>query len=157
MTIEDDQPGQYFTWAEMTTTSTSLPNIPTTEDRQRIRLLVAKVLDPIRRYIGRPVRVCSGYRSEGVNAAIGGSPTSAHRYGLAADIKVRGLTAAELVAEVVASGVPFDQLIGYDEKRGGHVHIGLSVGKHVNGNSMRNDRRQVLWAPTTGGYKAYTP
>ena len=149
MTIEDDQPGQYFTWAEMTTTSTSLPNVPSSTDRQRIRHFVTEVLDPIRRYIGRPVRVTSGYRSEGVNIAIGGSKTSAHRYGFAADIKARGLTAAELVAEIVALGIEFDQLIGYDEKRGGHVHIGLSP-------SGRN-RRQVLWAPTTGGYKSYNP
>ena len=149
MATQDGQPGQYFTWAEMTTTSRALINEPTPMERGNIRGFVAAVLDPLRRAVQRPIRVTSGYRSEAVNRAVGGSPTSAHRYGLAADIKCRGLSAAELVAEAVASGVPFDQLIGYDEERGGHVHIGLSpTGRH---------RRQILWAPKEGGYRPYTP
>ena len=140
------RPGEYFSWSEMTTTSQPLPNDPNHEERVNIKILCSTALDPLRRHLGRPVRVTSGFRSEAVNTAVGGSKTSAHRRGLAADIKCSGLDAHALMRAVIDSDIPFDQAIAYAPSRGGHLHLGLSTGRM---------RRQTLWAKAGGGYEAY--
>ena len=43
-------------------------------------------LEPIREKLRCPIYVSSGFRSQRLNVEVGGSPTSDHRYGLAADI-----------------------------------------------------------------------
>jgi len=144
--MPDGRPGEYFTWKELTTTSTGLPNDPVLEERVNIKILCSTALDPLRRHLGRPVRVTSGFRSEAVNTAVGGSKTSAHRKGLAADVKVSGLDAHALMRAVIDSDIPFDQAIAYATSRGGHLHLGLTTGRN---------RRQTLWAPKSGGYEAY--
>lgn len=143
-----DRPGQFFAWSELTRTNTGLPNDPGPVERDRLRRLCLEALDPIRRAVCRPVRVTSGYRSPAVNAAVGGSATSAHAKGLAADIKVEGLSAEELARIVVRVVSDLDQVIWYAPERGGHVHVGLR--------SLLG-RRQTLHAPATGGYVPWTP
>jgi zinc D-Ala-D-Ala carboxypeptidase len=135
-------PGQYFSWSELTRTSTGRPNDPTPAQRDRLRVLVTTVLDPLRVHLGRPVRVTSGYRTPDVNAIIGGSRTSAHMKGEAADIKVGGMDARALVQALLLLDPEFDQIIGYAPERGGHVHVGIAA----------RPRWQVLWAPAGGGY-----
>jgi len=144
--MPDERPGEYFSWSEMTRTSTGLPNKPDSEQRVNLKCLCSTALDPLRRYLGKPVRVTSGFRSEAVNTAVRGSKTSAHRKGLAADIKVSGLDAHALMRAVIDSDIPFDQAIAYHPSRGGHLHIGLSTGRM---------RRQMLWAKAGGGYEPY--
>lgn len=82
---------------------------------------MAVALGPVRLRPGREVHVRSGYRSCAVNRAVKGSPTSQHMAGEAVDIKVDGLAAEDLATVIVELGVPFDQVIGYDPERGGHV------------------------------------
>ena len=48
--------------------------------------LVETILDPIREAWNAPLIITSGYRSDALNKAVGGAKTSAHRYGLAADV-----------------------------------------------------------------------
>ena len=48
--------------------------------------LVETILDPIREAWNAPLIITSGYRSDALNKAVGGSKTSAHRCGLAADV-----------------------------------------------------------------------
>ncbi len=143
--------GRFFSWAEMTASSAAarlgLSNQPTPDAQDAMAALVGDVLDPLRHGLGRPVRVTSGYRSPEVNAAVHGSATSQHMSGEAADIKVDGLSAQALAAAVVRLGVPFDQLIWYDEDRGGHVHVSYTT--------KRANRRQVLHAPSGGGYRPW--
>jgi hypothetical protein len=145
----DGRPGDFFSWAEFEVTSTGLPNVAPERARTCIQILVQHVLDPVRRLLGRPVRVTSGYRSDAVNDAVGGSETSSHKTGEAADIKVAGMTAAQVVAAILRSGVDFDQVIAYSPSRGGHVHIGIKAG------AAARHRKQVLWAPASGGYEPY--
>lgn len=57
-------------------------------------------LQVLRNYLGVSVKVTSGYRHPIHNANEGGAPDSMHIYGLAADIKVKGYTGAQL-AEVI--------------------------------------------------------
>jgi uncharacterized protein YcbK (DUF882 family) len=74
-----------FTLAEMIRTATGLPNDPT-EDRQLARMifLAVNVLQPIRDEWG-PLMVTSGFRSPEVNARVGGTASSRHLLGEAAD------------------------------------------------------------------------
>lgn len=58
------------------------------------------MLEQFRALVEQPVRVTSGYRCAANNAKVGGAPNSQHTHGLAADIWVPGMSAAEL--EVIA-------------------------------------------------------
>lgn len=146
-----DRLGEFFTLAEMTRTSTGLDNVPGPAVRANMQELVATVLDPLRRHLGRPVRITSGFRSKQVNRRVGGSPHSRHLDGEAADIKVEGLDAHDIVAAILLAELDFDQVIAYAPERGGHVHIGILAG------AAARHRRQLLWAPAgTLSYVPYT-
>jgi zinc D-Ala-D-Ala carboxypeptidase len=148
--MPDGRPGEFFSWEELTSSATAsrlgMDNTPSNEQKVNLKALCNMVLDPLRRHLGKPVRVTSGFRTEALNKALKGSKTSAHRYGLAADIKVTGLDAHALMEAVMLTDIPFDQAIAYDPSRGGHLHIGLSTGRM---------RRQKLWAKKGGGYVSY--
>ena len=141
--------GVYFTLQEMMVTSTGLPNVPDAAAKSNLVELVRVALDPLREHLGKPVRVRSGFRTAQVNRAVGGSLASMHKIGAAADIKVDGLTAVELVEAILLAEIDFDQVIAYATTRGGHVHIGIKPG------ASARHRKQILWAPTEGGYVPY--
>ena len=61
-------------------------------------------LEALRASVGKPITVLSGYRCPTYNAAIGGSRYSQHKLGNAADIRVAGMTSAEL--EAAAQQIP---------------------------------------------------
>jgi uncharacterized protein YcbK (DUF882 family) len=63
--------------------------------------LLAKNLQVLRNEIGRPIRIISGYRSPKYNRRIGGAKRSQHMTAKAADIKVKGMTPAEVKAVIV--------------------------------------------------------
>jgi hypothetical protein len=60
-------------------------NRPSDEIIARLRTLCESILEPARQQLG-PLHINSGYRSPELNAAIGGSSTSAHMIGYAADV-----------------------------------------------------------------------
>ena len=95
-------------------------------------LLLAEKLEEVRAILGHPIHINSGYRSPKVNKAIGGSPTSSHQYGLAADITCKGYGNPKVVCEaIVASGIKFDQCIlefYHPSSGGGWVHLGIGKG-----------------------------
>ena len=97
--------GTYFTLAEFERTGTGLPNVASPEAIVCMQALVKHVLDPLRADLGRPLRINSGFRSEAVNVAVDGSPTSAHKAGKAADVDADGLDAEQLACRVVALGL----------------------------------------------------
>ncbi len=77
-------------------------------DTQEVKIdprLVAK-LQAMRSAAGRPITINSGYRTPERNGAVGGSPTSQHLYGKAADIVIAGMT-PERMADM-AEAVGFD-------------------------------------------------
>jgi uncharacterized protein YcbK (DUF882 family) len=104
----------HFTLAEMTTSETAarrgLPNNPGPAELSNLRRM-ANLLEQIRAKIGGPIVITSGYRAPAVNAAVGGSPNSDHMQGRAADCHRPGLTMRQFAERIVASGVPFDNLI----------------------------------------------
>lgn len=90
-------------------------------------LKVATRLELIRKHFNAPVRVLSCYRSPIVNASVGGSNTSAHRFALAADIQVDGVEVIK-VCEWCAVNIPdYDQII-YEFGPSGWCHIGFTNG-----------------------------
>lgn len=146
----DGRPGEHFTWEELEVTATNLPNQAPVRVRTCLQILVQQFLDPLRRYLKRPIRVTSGYRSEKVNRKVHGSKNSRHMTGEAADFKIEGLDVHAILASIEALGLSYDQLIAYAPRRGGHVHVQICAG------APSKQRRQRLWAPTSGGYEPYS-
>jgi hypothetical protein len=60
---------------------------------------------------GKPIMVNSAFRSESVNTAVGSKNTSDHRRGCAADIRVPGMTPDEVTRAIIASDLPYQQVI----------------------------------------------
>lgn len=60
---------------------------------------------------GKPIMVNSGFRSEALNSSLGSKNTSDHRRGCAADIRVPGMTPDEVVKAIIASDLPYAQVI----------------------------------------------
>ncbi len=95
--------------------------------------LVDKVLDPLREAYGKPIKVNSGYRCPKLNKAVGGSATSQHMTGQAADITAGSKAENRKLFDLVRSlKLPFDQLIW--EHGGAWVHVSYGP----------RNRRQVL-------------
>jgi len=143
-----DRPGQHFTWAELTVTGQPHANEPGEHEQAALVALCAAVLDPLRRFIARPIRVTSAYRSPKVNAAVGGASSSQHLRGEAADIKVDGLEPEAVATAIVKAGVTFDQLIVERKGGGAWVHVSYALG--------RANRRQTLKI-TDAGASPWTP
>jgi hypothetical protein len=110
--------------AEMTKSSTAqrrgIDNMPTPEHMENMKVLAAKIFQPIREHFNRPILISSGYRSKALNDAIGGSQTSQHSIGEAIDIDMDGTTLSNTdVFNYIKDNLDFDQLIwefGNDEK-----------------------------------------
>lgn len=114
----------HFTLAELTRSSVAaargLNNQPNDEQIANIRS-TAERLEKIRAYLCQKydrsvaIRVTSCFRSPAVNRAAGGSATSAHLHGSAADIRAAGLTSRQLAEDIVQMRneglITFDQLI----------------------------------------------
>lgn len=79
--------------------------------RDSIKALVDNVLQPLRDAWGEPLHVNSGYRCDELNAAVGGTKTSQHCKGEAADIKAADPWKLATLAKSL--GLPYDQMILY--------------------------------------------
>ena len=103
-----------FTLSEMVKSETALrhdmDNTPPQEVISNLQELAVNVLQPVRDHFDKGVKVNSGYRSPDVNAKVGGSRTSDHCRGMAADIEIPGVPNAEL-AEWIKANLPFTQVI----------------------------------------------
>ena len=122
----------HFSLTEMTKSQTAIRkgirNNPSPQAVARLHRLCVQVLEPVRVHFGRPVVVNSGYRSVELNRAVGGSATSQHCKGEAADIEVIGVRNGD-VAIWIRDNLKFDQLIleAYDRRNpsSGWVHVSL--------------------------------
>ena len=101
-----------------------------------VNYLIDRVLDPLREWYGRPIYVNSGYRCEELNKAVGGSPTSFHLTGCAADIDVHDRAENEKLFAYIREHLPFTEL-GW-EGGGAWVHVALVLG--------REKEKQVFYA-----------
>ena len=103
-----------FTLSELTqsqaATRLGLDNTPTPQVITNLTNLVKNVLQPLRELAGVPIVISSGYRSPGVNSAIGGAKNSEHMTGCAADFTIPGKTNKE-TAQLIINNFVFNQLI----------------------------------------------
>jgi hypothetical protein len=144
-----------FTLAEMTKSETALrhdmDNTPGEKEIGNLKLLCEKVLQPIRDHYGKGVKVNSGFRHPEVNAKVGGSKTSDHCLGQAADIEIPGVANAEL-AEWIRDNLEFRQLIlefytpGVPDS--GWVHVSYVA---------EDNKKQVMTATKKDGKTVYLP
>ena len=140
-----------FTLAELTASNTSkrlgISNMPDKEGIHKLRLLATELLQPLRNAVG-PLRVTSGYRSESLNKAIGGSNKSQHTKCEAVDLQFvkRGrMDNMRIFNAIVTLGLDFDQLIlefggataEKDSDNPDWIHISWKI---------KDNRRQILVA-----------
>lgn len=138
----------HFLLSEFTRSATAesrgIENRPGPEHYANLRQLAA-ALERVRSVLGdNPIIISSGYRSPALNRAVGGSATSDHANGLAADFTCPGFGSVQAVCEaIIAAGIPFDQLI-YEQGNTEWVHLGI-------GQQMR--RQALSWSPKAGYVK----
>jgi hypothetical protein len=101
-----------FTLAELTTTShRQFDNTPNDSELANLQKL-AEFLEEVKALLdGKPIMINSAFRSKQVNDSVGSKDTSQHRTGSAADIRVPGMSPDAVVRALVASDLPFDQVI----------------------------------------------
>lgn len=112
-----------FSLDELTVTSTSASNEPLSIHRKNLLYLCQYLLQPIRDEFGR-VDINSGYRSEGVNLAIGGSAASQHCNGEAADIRTPGADLWKVYLWML-DNLSFGQCIFEEKGAAKWIHISL--------------------------------
>ena len=129
----------------------NLDNTPGETEIANLTVLAEKVLQPVRDHYGKGVKVNSGFRHPNVNAAVGGSKTSDHCLGQAADIEIPGVPNHEL-AEWIKNNLEYTQLILEFYTRGvpdsGWVHVSYVAS---------NLKKQDLTATKENGKTVYLP
>jgi len=124
---------RHFTLDELVASQTAarcgIDNTPAAADVRNLRRLAA-TLEKIRTLLGgTAILVSSGYRCPALNTAVGGSATSAHMAGLAADFTAPGYgTVVQVAQKIAASRIRYDQLI---HEYGAWVHISIAPGRKV--------------------------
>jgi len=128
-----------------------MDNTPGEAEIENLKRLAEKVLQPVRDHYGKGVKVNSGYRHPEVNAKVGGSKTSDHCKGQAADIEIPGVANADL-AKWVAENLDFTQVILEFYTQGipdsGWVHVSYDPA---------NLKKQTLTAVKQNGKTVYLP
>ena len=139
---------QHYTLGEMTKTGTGIPNIPSRVSIENLRNLCENWLEEMRYDYNtlyclkpgedyetsksvEPVIITSGFRSEDVNRAVGGSPTSNHLSGCAVDIRCAGFEQAVRYATILLdiaddTGQDYDELF-IERKKGGRYWLHFAV------------------------------
>lgn len=124
---------KYFTLKELTHSSTAdakkIDNTPTEEVKKHLEELCDNLLDPIREAWGSGIKITSGYRGTALNKAVGGSNTSAHHIGYAADMYPSNGNITEFkefVKTFLKSGkFKFDQYINEYKGNSQWVHVAI--------------------------------
>ena len=144
-----------FTLSELTKSETALrhgmDNTPGETEIANLKTLAEKVLQPVREHYQRGVKVNSGYRAPEVNQKVGGSRTSDHCKGQAADIEIPGVANADL-AQWITENLDFTQVILEFYTQGipdsGWVHVSYDP---------QNLKKQALTAVKQNGKTVYLP
>jgi zinc D-Ala-D-Ala carboxypeptidase len=147
----DYQLSRHFNLSEFITSQAAerkgIHNRPGAGHIENLRALVNNVIEPARVFINMPVLVSSGYRSPELNDYIGGSPSSQHKRGEAADLITADMP---LLFFTILHHLPFDQLIWEfgDDLQPGWIHVSYST---------KYNRKEVLRATRKDGRTIYIP
>jgi|TARA_A100000171_G_C2064400_1_gene111564 zinc D-Ala-D-Ala carboxypeptidase len=106
----------HITYAEAIHSETAkrkgIDNTPNPSQIEAMKLLAEKVFEPLRKWVGGPIKVNSFFRSADLNTAIGGSKTSQHCKGQAIDIDdVYGYKTNAEMYHWIKENLSFDQMI----------------------------------------------
>jgi len=127
----------------------SIPNIPNEDDVDNLTILASKVLEPLREEINCPIRILSGYRCLTVNKLVGGSLTSQHMNGQAADIIPIGMDLKKcynrIKLMIKEKRLVVDQCIYEFDS---WIHISFTA--------LRENRNEFLIAKKVHGVTTYT-
>ena len=141
-----------FALSEMVKSATAerlnVDNSPSDIHLVNLTHLAIRILQPVRDEFG-VITINSGYRSPSLNAKVGGSKTSQHCNGQAADFESFSTPTPDL-AKWIANNLEFDQLIleFYDgvNPNSGWVHCSYN---------LMGNRKKILTALKTGGKVVY--
>ena len=104
----------HFSIKELTYSDTAIrlgiDNTPNDEILKNLQLVTQHILEEVRNYFDKPVKVTSGYRSEKLCLAIGSKATSQHTLGQAVDFEVIGIP-NQVVSDWIVNNLDFDQCI----------------------------------------------
>ena len=124
---------------------------------ENLKAIAEEVFQPIRKAFKCPIYVSSGYRSEELNRAIGGSVRSQHVQGRALDLDADvfgGCTNGEIF-QYILNNLTFDQLIWEfgDQDNPDWVHVsyvrdGLNRGRCLK--ACRDEKGKVYYEPIFG-------
>lgn len=135
----DMQLSRHFRLSEFTRSATAMrygiDNEPDVESVEALQNLCIHVLEPLRKRFG-VIKVTSGYRCPELNNKIGGSPSSQHLRGEAADIHVGSLETAKKYYYFILDNLVFDQMLL--EMKRGKVHC-----LHISYTAERENRKMV--------------
>ena len=119
-----------------TATRRGIDNDPNDEQLVNMELIAEKVFEPLRKYVGGPIKINSFFRCSKLNTAIGGSRKSQHMKGQAIDIDdTFGVVANSDMYSYIKNNLDFDQLIWEfgDDENPNWVHVSY-VSKEDNRN-----------------------
>ena len=122
----------HFVLKELTKSQTAtrmgIDNTPNDTEIESLRVVCENILEPVRANFKIPFSPSSGFRCKELNEAIGGSPTSQHSLGQAADFEIFGVSNLE-IALWIKYNLDFDQLIleyyDNDDPSSGWVHASI--------------------------------
>ena len=128
----------------------NLKNIPDDYQVSNMVGIATHVFEPLRKYVGGPIKINSMFRSEDLNTAIGGSITSQHCQGRAIDLDdtYGHKTNAEMF-HYIKDNLSFDQLIwefGTDENPN-WIHVSYV--------SQEENRNKCLRVEKVNGKNSY--
>ena len=127
-----------------------LENKPNEEQLANMKTIAEKVFQPLREWVGAPIKINSFFRSPELNKAIGGSTKSQHCHGQAIDIDdTFGHATNAVMFKWIRENIDFDQMIwefGTDENPN-WVHISYV--------SPENNRNRCLKAYRENGKTKY--
>ena len=146
---------EHISYKEATYSNTAkqlgIENKPNKEHIKNMETLAEKVFEPLRKWVGKPIKVNSFFRSEELNSRIGGALSSAHKSGLAIDITNLGGKTNKEILDYIIENLDFDQVISeFPNQEGEPKWI------HVSYKSKKDNRKQALEIKRKGKYYTYT-
>lgn len=103
-----------------------ISNIPSEYQMWNMVVLATEIFEPLREWVGGPIKINSFFRSTDLNQAIGGSSKSQHCEGRAIDLDdVYGYKTNAEMFEYISKNLDYDQLIWEfgDDNNPDWVHV----------------------------------
>tara|TARA_R100001510_G_C7655820_1_gene215237 strand:+ start:553 stop:1014 length:462 start_codon:yes stop_codon:yes gene_type:complete len=123
-----------------TATRLNIDNTPGSYELSNMGILADNLFEPLRKWVGGPIKINSFYRSENLNKAIGGSSRSQHCQGRAIDLDdtFGHKTNAEMF-EHIKNNLSYDQIIWEfgDDANPDWVHVSYVSDSENRGRSLR--------------------